>query len=190
MRTGRPLLRALLRPRAILALSLGVGLVAPGARAAAPLTETDRARLVKKDVQTHLVFEHYGLPESGSMGLIGLKYDQFITPQLFWGPAIYGAVAGERGGFGIAALGVGCRQKVASRIHVEARLLTGSGGGSGVKTGGGFLLHGLTGAQIELVRGLRVALHGGYLDFPTGTYRTPVASLSVVFTGQRVVLPY
>jgi hypothetical protein len=168
---------------------LVVCLAAPLSRAAVPLTNEDVARLRKTEFHTHVVYENYGIPEAGSIGLIGFRFDQFVTKRLYWGPAVFGAVAGERGGFGIAGLGTGYQRHIAPGLHWDTRLLAGSGGGSGVKTGGGFLLQGVTGVQVDILPHIRAAFHAGWLDFPSGTYRTPVIGIALVFTGTKVLLP-
>ena len=156
-----------------------------------PLTVDELARLKKYATQTTLSFENYAGPIGlGSIGLIGFQFDQFVTDHIYWGPAIFGAVTGNRGGYGIAAIGVGHQLRILPCVYWDSKLLAGSGGGSGVHTGGGFLVHGVTGVQVEMFSGLRVAMHGGYLDFPTGGFRTPVASIALVFTGRKVSLPY
>jgi hypothetical protein len=177
--------------RLLLGMGLGLaGLLLPSAHAAEPLTEDEKDRLVKRSTQTSFAFENYGGPGAGSMGLIGFQFDQFLTPAVYWGPAIYGAVAGGRGGFGVAALGVGYQRRIFPRLYWDTKALAGSGGGSGVPTGGGFLLQGMTGLQIELFSRTRLAVHAGYAGFPTGDYHAGLVNAALVFTGRKISLPY
>jgi hypothetical protein len=157
---------------------------------AEPLTKSEKDRLVQRSTQTSFGYENYGLPEAGSVGLIGFQFDQFLTPSIFWGPAVYGAVAGDRGGFGIAAIGLGYQQQILPRLFWDTKAMAGSGGGSGMRTGGGFLLHGATGLQLEAAPGVRFAVHAGYLGFPTGEFHSGVVNAALVFMGRKITLPY
>jgi hypothetical protein len=176
---------------ALLYLSLAMAWFTPPVRGAEPLTKQEKDRLVKRSTQTSLAFENYGRPEAGSVGLIGFQFDQFLTTTVYWGPAVYGAVAGGRGGYGVAAIGLGYQREILpGRLYWDTKAMAGSGGGSGVRTGGGFLAHGVTGMQVEVASGVRLALHAGYLHFPTGEFHTGVVNAALVFMGRKVTLPY
>lgn len=154
------------------------------------LTAEDLTRLRSQRVIEHVLLESYLQTDKGLASVFGYHYDHFLTEHLYFALAIFGAVAGERGGYGIAAFGLGARWPLTDRLSLDVKGLAGSGGGGGLPAGGGFALQGLGGISYEFMDGLFFDLKGGYLAFPTGDFETPVVHFGISFESYRVILPW
>ena len=87
-------------------------------------------------------FERVKLPGREPVGLVGTSYlvDVPALPGLSIGPASYGAISGQRGGFFTVGGEVDWRQRLAGPIGLELGLYAGGGGGAGAPQGGGLML--------------------------------------------------
>lgn len=169
-----------------------VGLIGAFAAATAwadtPLTEADRASLTSFRNRERLLYESYLQDSEGLAGVVGYNFDRYFSGHHFFELAIFGAVQGKRGGYGIAAFGLGRRFPLARGLDLDAKVAIGSGGGGGLKAGGGFAIHASTGIAVRVARGLFLDLRGGYLSFPTGPYGTSVLALGLSFENWEVEL--
>jgi hypothetical protein len=112
-------------------------------------------------------YETVALPRSEDMGLAGLHYLVDLSPHLYAGLGMYGAVVGNRGGFFTVGFEAGMRQTLFDPIIVEAGLFIGGGGGRSAYQGGGLMLRphvGLIFAFENIHLGFEYAL----VDFPNG----------------------
>lgn len=161
-----------------------------GTYAFEPLTVEDQKHLEKQKVVEHVVFEMYSNTDKGAASVFGYYFDVFYWPKLYFTTSIFGAVGGERGGYGIAAFGFGYQMPINDRFIWDTRLVTGSGGGGGLPAGGGFAIEGHTGVSIKLAKSVLVDIKAGYLTFPTGEFNTPVFQVGVTHQAFKLVLPY
>ena len=79
---------------------------------------------------------------SGSLDLIGLKLNRYLSPNLYVSGQAYSAFAGGAGGFSVGLVGAGLAAQAAEQLRVGAELLVGAAGGGGVQTAGGAVLQG------------------------------------------------
>ncbi|ABS27275.1 hypothetical protein [Anaeromyxobacter sp. Fw109-5] len=90
---------------------------------------------------------------------------------LYAGPALLGAVGGERGGFFVAGVEAGLRLGIAAGVGLDAGLLAGGGGGGSAPVGGGLMLR----PRLALTwsgRRDRLSVGIAHAVFPTGDLRS------------------
>lgn len=80
--------------------------------------------------------------DSERVGLVGASYlvDTGGLPGLSLGPAVYGAVSGDRGGFFTLGGEAAWRQRLFGPVGVELGFYVGGGGGGGAPQGSGLML--------------------------------------------------
>ncbi len=135
----------------------------------------------------HVLVESYHDDSFGVAMVLGYHFDYFLTQNIYAGTAIFGAIGGHRGGYGIASVGLGVRQPFFG-VQWDSKVLLGSGGGGGFKAGGGFSIQAQTGPSIQLSKGLFWDIKWGYLSFPTGEVRTLTFSTGLSFETFRLQL--
>lgn len=155
-----------------------------------PLAESDYAFLKKVTVMEHFQYETYLKTDQGLASVLGYHFDWYFTERVFGVLAIFGAVGGDRGGYGIASFGAGYTRPLGKRLAWDARFLVGSGGGGGLPAGGGFALEGLAGIRYALTKSLSLESKIGYLMFPTGDFETMVFNVGVSYRKQFLYLPW
>jgi len=155
-----------------------------------PLFEDDTTLLKKQKTVEHVLFEMYTDTDQGAASVFGYYFDLFFKPNAYFTTSIFGAVGGERGGYGIAAFGFGYQVPLTDRLIWDSRLVTGSGGGGGLAAGGGFAIEGHTGIACRLTPSLLFDFKLGYLTFPTGEFSTPVVQFGLSHQSYKVVLPF
>jgi len=160
----------------------------------APLTYTTPS-------EVRFGFERIQLPNNEMMGMIGGSYLLQAMPSLYVGPAAYGAVSGQRGGFFTGGGEVALRRPLVSRLEIEAGFYAGGGGGGAASVGGGLMLRphidllwkfnqvsaGISVSQVRFPNGhiksnqlgLSVAMDSDFM------YSSPLAQGSTVFTSAR-----
>ena len=157
---------------------------------AEPLTQADVSRLESYSTIEHVVYETYTSTDSGASSVFGYQFDRFFSPTWYGALAIYGAVGGDRGGYGIAAVGFGYRPMVMNKTYADFTFLVGSGGGGGIPAGGGLAFEAHGGISYEFLPQLFLDLKGGYLSFPSGTFQTPVLQVGLSYQINRLFLPF
>jgi len=155
-----------------------------------PLKEDDFGNLRKQRTIEHVLFESYLETDEGLASVFGYHFDTFLTDSLYLATAIFGAVGGERGGYGIAAVGLGHRINLFHNLDLDLKFLVGSGGGGGLPAGGGFALEAQGGLSYEIFKKVYIDVKGGYLKFPSGTFETPIVHAGISFETDRVILPF
>ena len=108
----------------------------------------------------------------------------------FYSIAIFGAVEGDRGGYGIAMLGSGYEKSIKNNISYQVKGLVGSGGGGGLSAGGGFAISGQIGISYELSRKISLISNFGYLQFPSGSFETTTFNIGLSYNTSKISLPY
>ena len=124
---------------------------------------------VSQSAQIKLGVESIKLPAGPSMGMVGVTYLVEAMPGLYLGPAAYGAVSGNQGGFFTVGGEVAWQQALTSTLSVQTGLYAGGGGGGGGNTlwGGGLMLR----PHADLLwdfGGMKAGVTASYVDFPQG----------------------
>ncbi|AOY01599.1 hypothetical protein [Jeongeupia sp. USM3] len=100
----------------------------------------DAPSLASHDAVFRLGYETVTLPGDEHMGMVGGTYLIETIPGLYVGPAAYGAVSGQRGGFFTGGWETAWRQPIYGRWLLEAGVYVGGGGGAAAPVGGGLML--------------------------------------------------
>lgn len=98
-------------------------------------------------------FETVELPSNiKPMGLIGVNYLRKIDDSNFYfGPGVYGALTGERGGFFSGGLEIGYELPVTENLSLDAGFFAGGGSGAGNEVfGNGLMLRAHAGVNYDL----------------------------------------
>jgi hypothetical protein len=114
-----------------------------------------------------LTYESVDLPHEESMGLVGLNYQMALGRYGYGGLGIYGAAAGERGGFFVGGFEGGVRYPLTTDIEAEAGLFVGGGGGGAAPQGGGLMLRPHIGLGYALER-FHLGVQLSHIEFPNG----------------------
>lgn len=122
--------------RYALAASVGV----PALAAAQPATPTADDEATLHHAQLRVGYENTTLPGQERMGLTGASYLIEGLPGLYVGPAVYGALTGQRGGLFVVGAEAQWRQRLWRSLGLEAGLYVGGGGGAAAPVGGGLMV--------------------------------------------------
>jgi hypothetical protein len=122
--------------RYALAASVGV----PALAAAQPATPTADDQPTLHHAQLRVGYENTTLPGRERMGLTGASYLIEGLPGLYVGPAVYGALTGQRGGLFVVGAEAEWRQRLWRSLGLEAGLYVGGGGGAAAPVGGGLMV--------------------------------------------------
>lgn len=118
--------------------------------------------------ELRLGFEQTTLPGNEAMGMVGTSYLIQIAPGFYFGPAAYGAITGDRGGFFTMGGEVAWRQNLASRLGMEAGVYGGGGGGGALPVGGGLMIR----PHLDLLwdfGGYHAGISASNVRFPNGS---------------------
>jgi len=125
-------------------------------------------------------FEQISLPGNESMGMLGTSYlIQVGLPGLYLGPAAYGAISGQRGGFFTVGGEIAWRQHLISGLAMVAGIYGGGGGGSGSSVGGGLMVR----PHVDLLwdlGGYQGGISASNVRFPNGSISS--SQVGVVFS--------
>ena len=121
------------------ALPLGLSWPLPASSAGVD-TSHEAAAVERLDARVRLSQERVTFPGNEHVGLLGTTYLVDLPGGLSLGPALYGADAGQRGGFFTFGMEAAWHRRVLGPLRVELGLYAGGGGGSGSPQGGGLML--------------------------------------------------
>ena len=156
-----------------------------------PLSREDLKQLQTYELNQSVSFETYTQSDKGAANVLGYHFDAFLNKHWFVGMGIFGAVGGDRGGYGIASVGGGYRQNALKKGFADVRVLVGSGGGGGVPAGGGFSVQSEVGIYYPICKSSLLGFaRGGYLWFPSGDFRSPTFALGVTYKYKVPYLAY
>lgn len=118
-----------------------------------------------------LSFEEVTLPANEKMGLLGGTFLYDFSDWASAGPASYGALTGQRGGFITLGLAAELRKELWKNFEVNGGLFVGAGGGRGGYTlqGGGLMLRSHLGAEFKSLPWGNIGGGISYIDFPNGS---------------------
>lgn len=112
--------------------------------------------------------ERINISSNESMGMLGTSYLIEAMPSLYLGPAAYGAITGQRGGFFTVGGEVAWHQNLVSRLELQTGLFVGGGGGSSASmVGGGLMIR----PHLDLMWKLssyRAGISASHVVFPNG----------------------
>lgn len=162
-----------------------------------PLTDILKSR----PTYFRLGFETLTLPGNESMGTVGGNYLFQLAPDIYAGPAAYGALTGHRGGFFTGGGEIVWRKAIVSNFFAETGLYVGGGGGGSAAVGGGLMVRPYVGVSWKRDQ-FGVGISASQVRFPNGhiksnqfgvtvsvddqfIYSAPSAIGSLVSTGRR-----
>ena len=120
-------------------LPLLFGLCLAIGSAQALVLDTDSG-LTRRGAQLRVNAERVSLPAGEKMGLLGTSYLVDIDHGLAVGPAVYGAISGQRGGLFTIGAEVAWRRRVVGPLSLDLGFYLGGGGGAAAPVGGGLML--------------------------------------------------
>lgn len=125
--------------------------------------------IINSPSEFRLGFEQATLPGNEAMGMVGASYLIQFAPGFYFGPAAYGAITGNRGGFFTVGGEVAWRHNLVSRLDMEAGVYGGGGGGGGTSSvGGGLMIR----PHVDLlwdIGGYRAGISVSNVRFPNGS---------------------
>ncbi len=131
-------------------------------------------------------FEEVSLPDNEQIGLAGGLFLYDVNSWASVGPAAYGAITGDRGGFITLGLAAELKKNILERLQINTGLFVGAGGGRGGSTlqGGGLMLRAHLGAQFETDSWGNLGAGLSYIDFPNGSINSlqPYVAYEYPFT--------
>ncbi len=133
---GWPSRRKLARLRRGLGAIALAGLASHGVQAQ---DAVDTGGIVVRPAQARLSLERLKLPGDEHLGLIGNSYLVDVGSGFAFGPAVFGAISGDRGGLFSLGGELAYRQQLAGPLRAEAGLYVGGGGGGGIAVSNGLV---------------------------------------------------
>lgn len=111
-------------------------------------------------------YDNLKMPEKiARMGLLGLNYFAYLTPNIYAGIGAYGAVTGSQGGLFTFGFAAGLRKEFAEHWSADLGLFVGGGGGSSALVGGGLMIRPHIGLSYAFP-GFRLGVFYSYINFP------------------------
>jgi len=127
-------------------------------------------------------------PKSGvqssddTMGFVGVRYERFATPWLYFGVEGAGAFSGDADGYAEYLGTLGVETPVfGDRVAIGARAAAGMSGGGGVSVGGGFIGKLGVYATYNINPDIHLSLEGGYAAAPDGDFEAAYCSANLGF---------
>ncbi|MDR3409570.1 MAG: hypothetical protein P4L87_01260 [Formivibrio sp.] len=136
--------------------------------------------LFHRPASFRLGYESITLPGNEKMGMVGGSYLLETLPNLYVGPAAYGGMTGQRGGFFTGGGEVAYRLPLADKLELETGLYVGGGGGGTALVGGGLMLR----PHIDLLWNfgkVRAGLSASSVRFPSGEIKSNQLGVVVSF---------
>lgn len=132
----------------------------------------DPLMLNTRPASFRLGFEEIKLPGNEKMGMVGGTYLLEALPNFYVGPAAYGAMTGQRGGFFTGGFEAAYRIPLTDQLGVETGFYVGGGGGgAAASVGGGLMLR----PHIDLLwdfGSVRAGISASSVRFPNGSIKS------------------
>lgn len=106
----------------------------------APAPSSQINPVLTRPAEVKVGFERIALPGNESMGMLGGTYLIGMGSGFFAGPAVYGAVTGQRGGFFTMGGEIAWHHDLVSKLEFQAGIYGGGGGGRAAQVGGGLMI--------------------------------------------------
>ncbi len=161
---------------------LVVALLTPWAAQAQ--AQADALNSVSLPTSGMLGFEMLRLPDGERMGLIGgsLLFD--IGGDWGFGPAVYGAATGRRGGLFVGGVELQRRWDLGNGFSLATGLYAGGGGGSNAPVGGGLMLRPAVTVLKDLGPSLQAGLSLSSVRFPSGQINSTQLGLTLAWRSE------
>ncbi|MFA5880034.1 MAG: hypothetical protein WC860_07660 [Candidatus Margulisiibacteriota bacterium] len=128
----------------------------------------------------HFISSIYLNPPTSQTTIFGIQFDNYFTDNFFYTLAIKGAILGNgRGGYGTAGFGLGYNLWLNKNFAFNTYGLLGSGGGGGLKVGGGLNFEAQIGVNYLIIPNWQLELNLGYLTYLTGSFSTPTITFGI-----------
>ncbi|MFH1764457.1 MAG: hypothetical protein ABIF09_09720 [Gemmatimonadota bacterium] len=167
--------------RLLMAALLAAGFAAPlkGQTATSPPGQTGQGSILEtRPAEVRLLYESLEISSDETMGLAGVGFLMDFGPYLYGGGTVFGAMAGERGGFFTGGASAGLRANLFSQLELDAGGFFGGGGGGSAPQGGGMMVRLHTGVSFTL--GAYEAGGGfSWVKFPNGEIDSKQAYLTL-----------
>jgi len=125
-----------------------------------------------------LTYENFRLSDDENMGVLGGGYTVRVRGSFEAGLGIFGAVKGERGGFFTGGALAGYHDHLFRRLHFDAGVFAGAGGGGAAPQGGGFMLRTHAGFTLDY-EDSAYGLGYSWVTFPNGDITSNQVVMSV-----------
>jgi len=156
------------RPRrAVAATLLGLALGAMPTGAVRAMALDLDSGLTRRAAKARVTVERITLPANEKLGLVGTTYLIDIDQGLSAGPAAYGAITGQRGGFFTVGVEVNWRRRVVGPLLLDLGYYAGGGGGGNAPQGGGLMVRPHVDLSYDL-GGHSLGLSWSQVRFPNG----------------------
>lgn len=117
-----------------------------------------------------------------TIGIIGAEIDHYLTKEFFWSFKTGGAFSGIRNGYMDVLGGLGYHWAVTpGGLAFISQFSIGAGGGGGVDTAGGLLVHPQVGVEVPISTHLATRINGGYLWAPKGRFKNYTMTSELVY---------
>ena len=142
--------------------------------------ETTPALMLHKKKQTiSFCTDHYSISTHESISLYGAKDRKWLTENLYWGEAGYGAIGGIRSGYIEGGIIAGYQSILVQPFIYDLRLFFGAGGGGGAPQGGGMIIEPTLGLGLYINPALSFIVELGYMHFINGNISSPSIGFSL-----------
>jgi len=123
-----------------------------------------------------------GSSSDDTMGFVGVRYERFATPWLYFGVEGAGAFSGDADGYAeyLGTLGVET-PLFGDSLAIGGRVAAGMAGGGGVSVSGGFIGKLGAYATYHINPHIHFSVEGGYAAAPDGDFEAPYCSANLGF---------
>jgi hypothetical protein len=120
--------------------------------------------------------------DTTAINLVGVKFDHFLTDNLFVSGQGATSYTGISSAFSTGAFALGGRSAAMRRMRLFGEAMIGAAGGGQVDVGHGIYLQPMAGLQVELGEAYALEVSAGWKHAPTGTLSIPVAAIGLGYT--------
>jgi hypothetical protein len=135
-----------------------------------------------------LGYERLRLPGGERLGLVGGGYLLELTPGWWFGPMVYGAATGHRGGLFTWGAETQRRWRMGEHWGVAAGVYLGGGGGAAAPVGGGMMVRPHADLMVDF-GGLQAGLSASHTRFPNGQIGSTQIGLQLMFDDRFAYAP-
>jgi hypothetical protein len=125
--------------------------------------------------------ERVKLPDNETMGLVGASLLFDIDGRWAFGPAVYGAATGQRGGFFVGGVEVQRAWDVGRGWWAITGLYAGGGGGAAAPVGSGLMLRPALSVYKDVAPAVAVGLSWSSVRFPSGDIHSQQLGLTMAW---------
>ncbi|MBI3286030.1 MAG: hypothetical protein HYZ65_14440 [Burkholderiales bacterium] len=130
--------------------------------------------------------ESIDLPGKEPMSMVGGSYLLQVAPEIYAGPAAYGALTGKRGGFFTGGGELAWRKPLLTNLVLETGMYVGGGGGGTALVGGGLMLRPHVDLNWKFANKLSAGVSASQVRFPNGHIKSNQLGLTLAFDDEFV----